>query len=155
MAFEDQQMDLNTVVPGQALHSFSPRFTNLCAGYILGFAFCLGGGMGAAFSIKRCLVTPNSLISTCVEVAIAVAVLVGGLFLTWWVIRYASHRVTIHEYGFTYTFWRTTEIVRWGNVVQIDEVFTKQELPILKIPGVGLKCLDISFVVHQADGKKF
>jgi len=78
-----------------------------------------------------------------------------GIALLYWMKRLGSHRVTVHENGFSYVYAGSTEICLWTELEKIQEMFIDEELTVLKIPGGTIKKTDRFFVLRRHDGKEF
>ncbi len=144
---------------GEIRHTFRPKMANIVAGAILGLALLVGGISLAVYVVRRPdpkpLDTGNRIGKYAIIGMLGIGAPVGGIALLVWMKRLAAHRVTVHEHGFSYVYAGTTEICLWTEVAKIDEVFTEEQLKVLKLPGAAIKNVDHSFVVHRKDGKEF
>lgn len=145
---------------GEIRQTFRPRLANLCAGAILGLALVVGGISAALYFALRDDPKPLRDTGDYIAKYTIIAVLgigapAGGIVLLIWMKRLIGHRVSIFESGFSYSYRGANEIVPWAEVMKINEVFTEEQLKVLKVPGAVIKNLDRSFVVFRKDGKEF
>jgi hypothetical protein len=144
---------------GVLCDTFRPKIANICAGSILGLALIVGGISFAVFFTQRRdprpLDTKDQIAKYVLIGVIGVGAPIGGIALLAWMKRLASHRVTVHENGFSFVYTGSTEICKWEELVKINEVFTQEQLKVLKIPGAVIKNIDRSFVLCRKDGKDF
>lgn len=144
---------------GEVQCVFRPKKANIIAGVIIGLLLILGG-ISAATLIAVQRDPPHQALGDKIGKYVCIGLLgillpAGGIPLLLWMKRLASHRVVIFEHGFSYGYVDHAEICPWADIEKVDEVFTKEELKILKLPGASLKNIDRSFVVHRKDGKEF
>jgi hypothetical protein len=152
-------MDSNAESLGTLRQEFKPKLSNVVAGSIIGLVLLVGGISLAVFMIRR---PDTRQLETGDKIAkygfIAFAGILGplgGFGLLYWMKQLASHRVSVHENGFSYAYGGENELCHWSDVTKVSEVFTEEELKVLKVPGAKIKNLDRSFVVHRKDGKTF
>jgi hypothetical protein len=144
---------------GEIYRTFQPRIANIAAGAIIGAALVIGGFSGAAYlglrDDPKPLDTSGRIAKYAIIALLGIAAPVGGVALILWMKRLATHRVVVCEQGFTYLYGGIEETCRWNDVEKISEVFTEEELKILKVPGASLHNTDRSFVVKRKDGREF
>lgn len=144
---------------GKVRQEFRPNTANIAAGMILGTGLIVGGiafAITLAQKAKPDPEDPGAPIAKYVAVgALGVVAPIGGIALLVWMKRLTSHRVTIHDNGFSYIYRGSTESCPWTEVEKIAEVFTEEQMKVLKVPGAAIKNIDRSFVVHRNDGKEF
>tara|TARA_A100001391_G_scaffold117755_2_gene79772 strand:- start:148 stop:600 length:453 start_codon:yes stop_codon:yes gene_type:complete len=78
-----------------------------------------------------------------------------GIVLLVYMKRLASHRVDVHDNGFSYYYAGVTDICLWTDLEKINEVLTEEQLKVLKVPGAVIKNTDRSFIIRRKDGKDF
>lgn len=144
---------------GQLKQVFKPKMANIIAGAILGLGLLIGGISLAVFMIRRDeprqLDTGDKIAKYGFIALVGIGGPLGGLGLLYWMKLLASHRVTVYENGFSYTYGSVEDICTWTEVKKVSEVFTQEQMKVLKVPGASIKNLDRSFIVHRKDGKKF
>lgn len=144
---------------GEIRQSFRPKMANIGAGTVLGLALLVGGISLSVFLARRHDPKPLDTDDRIAKYAIIGVLGVGaplcGIALLSWMKRLASHSVTMHDNGFSYIYGGSTENCPWAEVDKINEVFTAEQLKVLKIPGASIKNIDRGFVVHRKDGKQF
>lgn len=144
---------------GAVRRTFQPKLANIWAGIVIGIVLIVGGLSAAAFLAMRQDPRPLEMGDRIAKYGfigfLGVAAPIGGIALLVWMRRLGAHRVTIFENGFSYLYGGMTEICHWRNVAKIDEVFTEEQLQVLKLPGASIKNRDRSFVVHRKDGKAY
>ncbi len=144
---------------GAIRRSFRPKKANLVAGTILGVALVVGGVAFVVFEVRRDyprrLDTGDQIARYAILGLIGGGAPLGGLALLLWMKRLAFHRVSVYEHGFSYFYRGLDETCPWTEIEKIDEVFTEEQMKVLKIPGASIKNTDRSFVVHRRDGKQF
>lgn len=152
-------MDPDVDKLGEVRQVFRPKIANLVAGMILGSAMAIGGVLAAIALLlrdsRRPMQTGDQIAFYVIIVVLGVALPAGGIAILVWVKRTLSHRVTVFDRGFTYLYGGSTEICAWDDVDKIIEVFTAEELKVLKLPGASLKNVDRSYEIVREDGKKF
>jgi hypothetical protein len=145
---------------GEQQSLFRPKRTNIGAGLVLSVACGIAGVCLAKYILQRPDPKPlrdrGDVIAKYALISLFGGVCpVGGLVLFVWMIRLAGHRVTVSEKGFSYLYRGSAQVVPWVHVAKIQEVFTEQEIKIIKVPGTGFTRIDRSFVVQRKDGKEF
>lgn len=139
--------------------TFRPKMSNIIAGAIIGLGLLLGGISVAAVIVQR-PDRPNLETADRVGKYVLIGMLglggpIAGITLLVWMKRLASHRVTVHSDGFTFIESGSTETCRWDELRKIEEIFTKEEMRVLKVPGASIKNIDRSFVLYRDDGHEF
>ena len=144
---------------GETKQVFRPRMDNLIAGIILGLGLIIGGVFLANYFAEKHFANPRETVDYIGRYAIY-AILglggpIGGVTLIYRMILLVSHQVTIWDNGFSYKYGNKNETCLWSQLQKIYEIFTEEELKILKVPGAKLKNLDRRFCLVRSDGKTF
>jgi hypothetical protein len=154
-------METDEVFLGNVRHTFRPKMADIIAGTILGVVLVAGNIALATYLIRRPDPRP---LDTGNRVAKYVLILIGvigfvaplgGLALLLGMKRLASHRVTVFDGGFVYDYAGKDQICPWTDVSEIRELFTHEELKVLKLPGAAIKNVNRSFVVCRKDGAQY
>lgn len=144
---------------GEVRQTFRPKMANIGAGAVLGLVLLVGGIAVAVFFAQRReprrLDTGDRIAKYAILGVLGVGAPLGGIALLVWMKRLASHRVTVCENGFSYVYGGATDVCPWTEVAKIQELFTQEQLKVLKVPGASIKNVDRSFMVHRRDGKQF
>jgi hypothetical protein len=144
---------------GEIRETFRPKMANIGAGFIIGLGLLVGGITVASFIVKQQDSKPLHMGDRISKYALAgllgVGAPIGGIALLVSMKRLASHRVTVHERGFSYTKAGSIEICPWSEIEKISEALTHEQLQVFKIPGAAIKNIDRSFALHRNDGKVF
>lgn len=144
---------------GEIRRTFRPKMANVIAGAIIGLTLLIGGISLALVLAQQDETKPLDMgdrIAKYVLLAVlGIGAPTGGIALLLRMKRLASHRVTVHADGFTFAYAGSTDTCPWSELEKIEEVFTEEQLKVLKVPGAVLKNLDRSFVLYRKDGKEF
>ena len=153
-------MDNTSEVLGQVRRTFRAKRSNIIAGAILGLGLLVGGIALAVFIIQSPDRKPDIELSDKIAKYVIAGLMglgapLGGACLLWWVKNLATHRVELCENGFSYFYGGVMELCSWSETAKIQEVFTEEQMKVLKVPGAAIKNIDRSFIVHRQDGKTF
>lgn len=144
---------------GDVRETFQPKLANIIAGSIVGLIFIAAG---LTFAVGLALREDQQPLKQSDQIAkyfliglLGLTGPIGGSAMLWWMKRLAAHRVVVRDAGFVYIYGGTEEVCPWQQVTRINEIFTQEQLKLLKVPGASIKRIDRSFSVIRADGKEF
>jgi predicted Zn-ribbon and HTH transcriptional regulator len=142
---------------GEVRHTFKPKMANIFAGVIIGLLLIVGGLSLAIFLTVREDPKPlddkNRIAKYAFIAALGIVAPIGGVALLVRMKSFLTHRVTLHDEGFRYALGRRDDAYLWSDVRKISEIFTHEQLKVLKVPGASLRNIDQRLQISVRNGK--
>jgi hypothetical protein len=155
---------------GETRQEFKPGLENLIAGIMIGLLMIAAGCAAVLFPIYGVIENGGALPLWTKEGqkewswgaagifgALGIGLIVGALFLIWWVRSLFSLRVRVAQNGFSVIYQTAARDVRWEDILSVQEIHLYQRPPVLK--GVAKYALpkmrSKSFVVKMQQGEPF
>jgi len=144
---------------GELKQTFRPKMANIIAGSILGIGLIVGGVLLANYFDNQHNSNPRETVDYILKYAsfaiLGVGGPIAGIAMLFRMKYLLSHQIAVHDLGFAYTGFGKTEICKWTELEKVFEIFTAEQLKVLKIPGAALKNIDRSFSLLRDDGETF